>query len=149
MSRFGLLLVALLLVAGCSGRPTVLPNPDPALRKSSAEFAADAAKRFPYPADAERAGRARARAQVGYALDVLEIVNQSAEEWSDVTVWVNRSYVVHLPKMEPGKLKKLPFQMLFNDKGQYFPLDNRKAVIEQLELFQNGKLYEVPVQLAD
>jgi hypothetical protein len=90
-----------------------------------------------------------ARAQVGYALNVLEIVNQSKEDWNDVTVWVNRSYVIHLPRMEPQRLKRLPFQMIFNDQGQYFPLDNDKALIQQVELFQNGRLYDVPLQLAD
>jgi hypothetical protein len=150
MVRVLSLLVVGLMVVGCSsGRPTLIPNADPELRKSSAEFAAEAAKRFPYPADAEKGGRAMARAQVGYALDLLEVVNQSKEEWNDVTVWVNRSYNVHLKKMSPQQLKRLPFQMIYNDKGQYFPLDNRKSLIQQVELFQNGKLYEVPLQLAD
>lgn len=140
--------VAAVLV-GCSGRPTALPHPDPALRKSSAEFAADAAKRFPYPADAEQGGTAVGRAQVGYTLNVLEIVNLSSEPWTDVDVWVNRSYVVHVPKMEPNRLVRLPFQMIFNDKGQYFPLKNNKMLINRVELVQGGKVYEMPFQLAD
>jgi hypothetical protein len=32
-------------VVGCSGRPSLVPNSDPSLRRSSAHFAADAAKR--------------------------------------------------------------------------------------------------------
>ncbi|MCC6238831.1 MAG: hypothetical protein IT448_00810 [Phycisphaerales bacterium] len=143
-------LAALGLLIGCaSGRPTLIPNADADLRKSSAEFAADAAKRFPYPAAAQRGGQAMGRAQVGYALDVLEIVNQSKEDWNDVTVWINDSYVVHLSKMQPQKLKRIPFQMIYNDKGQYFPLDNRKVLMEKVELYQGGVLYDVPLQLAD
>src|ERR1051325_11680992 len=61
-----------LILTGCSGRPSLLPNPDPQLRHSSAEFAADAAKRFPYKTDLTSA-QTTARAQVGYMLNVLEI----------------------------------------------------------------------------
>src|SRR5690348_84769 len=112
--------VAMLILAvvaaslvGCSGRAELFPNSDVSLRKPSTAFAADAAKRFPYKLDAPRAGQAEARAQVGYQLDVLEIVNLSNEEWNDVEVWVNQQYVVSLKKMEPHVLKRLTFQMLF------------------------------------
>lgn len=137
-------------VAGCAGgRPSPLPNPDKSLRRSSAEFAADAAKRHPYKADAPRGGQAMARAQVGYVLDRLEVVNLSGEDWSDVEVWVNQAYVVHLPTMERGKLKVLNFQMIYNDKGNYLPTDSRKERINTVELHQGGTMYDVRVQLAD
>jgi hypothetical protein len=139
-----------LMVVGCSNRPTVLQNSDPALaKKSIAELSSDAVKRFPYPADAEKGGRAMARAQVGYWMNVIELVNQSKEDWNDVTVWVNRAYVINIPKMQPGRLVRLPFKMLYNDQGQHFPEDNKKVLVQQVELYQNGKLYEVPLQLAD
>ena len=148
MTALVLVVVAGAMV-GCSGRPTVIPNPDPGLRKSSAEFAADAAKRFPYPADAEQGGKAVGRAQVGYTMNVLEVVNLSNETWTDVDVWVNRSYVVHVPKMEPNRLKRLGFRMIFNDSGHHFPLKNSRVMVQRVELFQDGKLYELPLQLAD
>ena len=61
------LLVALLLVgcAGCAGRPSLIPNADKSLRRTSAQFAADAAKRHPYKSDAPRGGEAVGRAQIG------------------------------------------------------------------------------------
>lgn len=150
MTRTALTLIALTgLIVGCSNRPTLLPNPDPMLRKPSTEFAADAAKRFPYPADAEQAGTAVARAQVGYMLNRLEIVNLSEEEWRDVDVWVNRSYVVHVPRMEQKILKRLDFEMIFNDAGQHFPLKNDKVLVDRVEIFQDGKIYNVPIRLAD
>ncbi len=148
--RAALTLIALAgLIVGCHDRPTLLPNPDPLLRKSSTAFAADAAKRFPYPASAEQAGTAVARAQVGYMLNRLEIVNLSEEEWTDVDVWVNRAYVVHLPRMEPKVLKRLDFEMLFNDAGQHFPLKNDKVLVERVEIYQDGKIYNVPFAQAD
>lgn len=138
-----------LVAVGCSGRPQLFPSSDPALRKSSAEFAADAAKRFPFKADAPKGGPAMARAQVGYTLNKLEIANNSAEDWTDVEVWVNESYVIFLPTMQRGKLKSIPFQMLFNDQGKYFPLNNKEALVNKVDVYMGGKMYEVPKQMAD
>jgi hypothetical protein len=143
------LAVAMLPLFGCSGRPELFPNSDELLRKPSTVFAADAAKRFPYKIDAPRAGEAQARAQVGYALDVLEITNLSDEDWANVELWVNQEYVVSLPRMEQHKLKRLPFQMLFDDNGLSFPTDNKVMRITKLEMFRDGKMYDVKLQLAD
>src|SRR5262245_42887010 len=101
------------LLAGCAGRASILPNPDPELRKNSAQLAADAAKRFPYKADAPRGGQASGRAQVGYWADRLEVANLSDGDWTDVEVWVNQKYVCHAPKIEKGKLVVLFFPMIF------------------------------------
>jgi hypothetical protein len=144
-----ILLCGLMMLAGlgCSGRPSMLPNPDKELRRSSAEFAADAAKRHPYKADAPRGGEATARAQVGYVLDRLEVVNLSDEDWTDVEVWVNQAYVVHLPAMEKGKLKVMNFQMIFDEKGSYLPTSGVR--VNKVELLRDGKMYDVKLQLAD
>lgn len=138
-------------VMGCAGRTELLPNKDMSLRKTPAEFAADAAKRHPYPANAEHGGTARARVQVGYVLDRLELVNLSDSTWTDVEVWVNGQYVVFLPQIEPRVLKQIPFRALYNDQGHHFPLSsgdwlNRKPVmVEKVELHRDGKLYDVPI----
>jgi len=145
----GLGVAALFVVGGCAGRPALLPNPDPALDKPSTVFAADAVKRFPYKSDAPRGGEAVARAQVGYTLNRLDVVNLSDEDWSDVEVWVNQSHVVYVPLMKAHELKRLNFQMIYNDKGQYFPVDNSKELVRSVELYRDGKMYTVPVQLAD
>lgn len=134
---------------GCSGRPSLIRNSDPELRKSSAQFAADAATRFPYPADAPKGGEAVARAQVGYSMNKLEIVNLSTEEWKNVEVWVNSTYVVNIPTMQPNQLKSLPFQMIFNEKGEYFPLNNKEILVSKVEILRDGKLYDVRVGQAD
>ena len=151
MKRMGLGLgvTALFVVGGCAGRPALLPNPDPTLDKPSTVFAADAVKRFPYKSDAPRGGEAVARAQVGYTLNRIDIINLSDEDWSDVEVWVNQGYVVHVPLMKAHELKRLNFQMLYNDNGQYFPVDNSKVLVKSVELYRDGKMYTVPVQLAD
>jgi hypothetical protein len=140
-----------LLFVGCAGRPELLPNGDHALRKTSAEFAADAAKRFPYKSDAPRKGVAVARAQVGYSLNTLEVVNLDDTDWSDVELWVNQKYVVYIPRMPHNELKRLPFQMIYNEKGQSFPTDNGKPEtrVNKLEVFHDGAFQDVTVQLAD
>lgn len=139
----------LVLSLGCAGRPQLIPNSDPALRKTSAEFAADAAKRFPFKADAASGGEAVGRAQAGYSMNVLEIVNLSPEPWENVEVWVNQQYVVFIPKMRPNTLKKLPFQMIYDDKGNSFPTDNSKVLVKKVNVYMNGKMYDVRTQQAD
>jgi len=51
--------IALISLSGCVTRPPFLANADPALRKTSAQFSADAANRA-YEADAPRAVMRRA-----------------------------------------------------------------------------------------
>src|SRR5262249_607312 len=94
------------IAAGCAGRAEIFPNSEPALRKTAAELASDSAKRFPYKADAPRGGTAIGRAQVGYSVNVIEIENLGDADWDDVEIWVNKSYVVWLPKLKarPGKV---------------------------------------------
>lgn len=151
MIRWVLVGVIGLCVLGCAGRTELLPNPDMSLRKTPAEFAADAAKRHPYPGDAQRGGNARARVEVGYVLDRLDLVNLSDSVWTDVEVWVNGQYVVFLPRIEPRVLKQIPFRALYNDRGQHFPISNgewlnRKPVmVEKVELHRDGKLYDVTI----
>jgi hypothetical protein len=144
------LLILVGVIAGCSGRASVLPNPDPQLRKSSAQLAADAAKRSPYKVDAPRGGEATARAQVGYWADRLEVANLSDTDWENVEVWVNRKYVCHIPKMKAkGPVEVLFFQMLFDDAGNSFPTNNNNVRVENVEIFMDGKMWDVKTALAD
>lgn len=152
-SLFGLF-VMVGAVGGCAGRPQILPNPARELRKTSAQFAADAARRHPYKSDAPRGGTIAGRAQVGYALDVLELANLSDTDWEDVEVWVNKTYVVYVPKVMRSasgneRLIRFTFQMLFDDAGNSFPTDNRKTRIESVEIYKDGKMYDVTTKLAD
>jgi hypothetical protein len=143
-----LLLGSMGLFTGCAGRAEIFPNSDKDLRHTAAEFAADAAKRFPYKADAPRGGTAIGRAQVGYMVKKLEIENQGDADWDNVEIWVNKSYVVFLPKLKAreGKVTAIPFQALFNDQGHYFPLGN---LINTVDVYYGGKMYDVKLQLAD
>jgi len=149
--RFSLLIGSAALFAGCAGRAEIFPNSEPALRHTAAEFAADSAKRFPYKADAPRGGDADARAQVGYTVNKLEIENLGEDDWDDVEIWVNKSYVVYLPKMKahPGKVTAIPFQAIYNSDGHSFPTDNRKTLVNTVEVYHDGKMYDVKTQLAD
>ena len=104
MAAAALFVIALLLtlLGGCEGRVSLFPNSDPELRKTPPEFAADAAKRFPYKASAPMAGEAAGRVSVDYRLDVLQLTNISDEDWSNVELWINKQYVVFLPKVGKG-----------------------------------------------
>jgi hypothetical protein len=141
--------VVVAIMIGCAGRPSIIPNSDKSLRKTSAEFAADAAKRHPYKSDAPRGGEAVARATVGYTLNQLDVVNLSDEQWDDVEIWVNQKYVVHLPKMEPKKVKTINFQMMYDEKGKYFPINNNKVLVEKVEVLRDGKMYDIKTKMGD
>lgn len=143
-----LILTTLLLTVGCAGRPSLVPNREPALRKTSTQFAADAAKRHPYQADAPRAGEATARAEVDYMLNELVVANLSQEDWQDVELWLNQKYVVHVPKVNKGAQVNLPFQMIYDDAGNYVPT-NKLMKNPHLEARIDGKMYNIPVRLAD
>ena len=150
-ARYGSLVIVLsAAMVGCARRPSIIPNNDPALRKTSEWFAQDAAKRQPFPTTAPFAGALNARAEVDVMLDKLQIANFSDEELTNVDVWVNHAYVVHVPKIEanvqgkPGT-RTLDFQMMFNDKGQSFPTDNDTYPVNTVEIISNGKMYSVRV----
>lgn len=148
-------LISLACLAGCAGRPSLIPNSDPTLQKTATEFAADAAKRHPYKADAERGGQALARGEVDYVADKVRLVNLSDVEWTNVEVWINGSHVVFLQHMEPKTTKAVDFQMFYDEKGQWFPTSNgsffkREPIsITRIELYRDGKLYDVKVTSAE
>jgi hypothetical protein len=131
-------------ISGCStdGAPSLLPNPDASLRKSSAELAADAAKRE-YENQAPRAGSADARAQYELMQRRLDLVNLSKGDWSNVEVWVNQKYVLFIPRMQQGVDKKLDFEMFYDRDGHHFDTQNGKRPFQSLEICLDGKLYSV------
>lgn len=138
-------------LAGCAGRPSLFPNSDPNLQKTSAQFAADAAKRHPYKADAPRGGDALGTAEYDLTFAHVQILNYSEEDWDNVEVWVNHKYVCWVPKIEKGKqrVKTLPFQMLYDGEGNYFWTDHGKNPVQEVELYRNGKLYTIPAKMAE
>lgn len=150
-TAIAILLAGCGLVGGCADAPTLLPNSDPGLRRTNAQFAADSAKRHPYKADAPRGGEALASSQFDLNFNTLQILNYSDEDWKDVEVWVNKNYCVYVPLIEKGKVqvKTIPFQMLFDDSGNYFWTDNGKNPIRIVEIYRGGKMYTVPTKMAD
>ena len=140
-------------LAGCAGRPSLIPNSDPALRKTTEQFATDAARRHPFNAGLPSGGTAKGRAQVGYGRDVIELVNLDTQDWHDVELWANRKYVVMIPRIRAGapRVTTINFGMMFDDKGRYFPLDNRvpERMVRQLEIVRDGTIYSMPFAQAD
>ena len=154
MKKINLVLVAVLgtLLAGCADRPT-LTNSAKALHKLSTEFAADAALRHPFKAAAPSGGAAKAKADVDYMFQHVQLVNLSDEDWTNVEVWINRGFVVHVPKIEKGsgggKVKTLNFNMFYDGKGRAYQSNDLKTRITQIDLYRDGKVYSVPLSLAD
>jgi len=136
--------------AGCN-QPTLIPNTDPNLRRTSTQFAADAAKRHPYKADAPQGGEALANAQYDLTFSTISLLNYSTEDWTDVEVWVNRKYVCWLPLIEKGKVrvKTINFSMLYDADGNSFSTDGGKNPVQAVEILRSGKMYAVSTKLAD
>jgi hypothetical protein len=143
--------LSLLGIWGCTDRPTIFDNPDPNLRLSTSELRGDALARFPYKEEVPRAREIKARAQVAYPLNRVELVNFSEGDWGDVEVWVNRKYVCHVPKMQSRKLKEIHFPMLFDEKGNSFPMNSNKGkmLVKSVELLRDGKMYQLTVETTD
>jgi hypothetical protein len=138
-----------IFLAGCAGRPSLVPNSDPNLRRTSAQFAADAAKRHPYKNDAPRGGEAMGRAEYDLVFGTLQLLNYSDEDWNDIEVWVNHKYVCWLPKVEKGKqrVKTINFQMLYDEDGNYFWTNGGKTPVQEVEVYRNGKVYSIPTYM--
>ena len=144
------LVILLGVLSGCTGRVSLLPNSDKTLRRTPAQFASESAKRT-YRLDLPDGGTAEARAQVAYDNNFVQVLNLSDQDWSDIEVWVNHKYVVHVPRIEAGqkRVTTLNFMMLYDDQGNPFPSDNRKQLIDSLEIVKDGTKYNVPLALAD
>jgi hypothetical protein len=137
-------------LAGCTDKPSLFPNSDPTLRKTKAEFAADAKKRVPYPGAATEEANGVASVDVVY--DKIQLTNLSSEEWKNLEMWVNQAYVVRVPKVEAKGtgigIRTLDFQMIYNAKGEHLPTNNDKYPIKSVEIRRNGVMYKVPVKYA-
>jgi hypothetical protein len=143
------LALVLLPAGGCANRPTLFANPDPNLRKTRDELAADASTRFPFKEHLPQAKEVKARAEAAYLLNRLEVVNFTGQDWTNVEVWVNRQYVCFVPVMEDRKLKEIHFPMLYDGAGRHFPMDNRQVRVEKVEILRDGTLYEIVCKPAD
>src|SRR4051812_33800317 len=143
--------LALSSMSGCMDRPTIFNNPDPNLRLSASELRGDAISRFPYKPQAPKARDINVRAQVAYALNRMELVNFSGNDWDDVEVWVNQKYVCHVPKMQNRQLKEIHFPMLFDEKGNSFPMNSNqgKMLVRSVEILHDGRMYQVTVEAAE
>lgn len=135
-------------VLGCDNTPGIMPQSDPALRGAPTKFA-QAASGLSYPESARTTEELTARAQVGHALNVVQVANLSRQDWTDVQVWVNQQYVISVPSIPAGTLRTLSFHLLFDPQGKPFPIDNRSVQVNKVEVLLGGQLYNVRLQLAD
>jgi hypothetical protein len=83
----------------------------------------------------------------------VEVVNLSDEDWDDAEIWINRQYVVYVPKIEKNgpKVTTLNFWMFYDEKGNAFHTSDNSSAnqITQLEMYRAGKMYTLKMQLAD
>ncbi|HEX8911429.1 MAG TPA: hypothetical protein VF796_03645 [Humisphaera sp.] len=147
LAIFAIALVLLIVATGCQDQTSLIPNSDPALRKTKTEFAKDALQRHPYHADAPKAGKAAGAATVNYEMDRLQVANLSEADWTNVELWVNGKYVVFLPKV-PGKAetaKTIDFSMLYDELGRPFPAEtgSPERQVKKVEVYRDGRMYEL------
>lgn len=152
----GLLGITLLLLAGlvgCQDAVSLVPNSDPSLRKTKTEFAKDAMTRHPYHAEAPQGGPLNGRAVYDYESNTLQVANFTAEDWRNVELWVNGQWVVFLPRVEGMAVtaKTINFEMLYDRLGRSFPTENQspEALVKRVEVYRDGKLYELATVPAD
>ena len=88
---------------------------------------------------------------VDYTFKTVELYNYSDEDWQNIQLWINKNYVVAVPKIAKGKDRTtlLNFQMFFDDTGNYFVTNYGKKRIDTLEMYRDGKMYTVKLGLAD
>lgn len=144
--------ISLSSTVGCARRPSLIPNSDPALRKTSAEFSSDAANRHPYKLDASRAGTATGSAIVDYQLNTVQVVNLSEQEWRDIEIWVNQKYVCYVPRIESGRgVRTLNFEMFFDGRGNHLPIrwETSQPQVQKVDLLRDGMMYDLPIRLAE
>lgn len=144
----GFLAMAISLAAGCTGdgRPTILPNSDPALRKTSTELAADSAKRS-YEYNAPKEPQQIARAQYNIMDRCFDVANLSDSDWQNVEVWVNQKYVVYVPAFTKYSGERLNFELFYDQDGHHFATDHGANPVQCLQIYRDGKMYDVVATL--
>jgi hypothetical protein len=135
-------------LTGCvsDGTPELIPNRDPNLDKTSAELAADAAKRH-YEADAPKGDAGEARAQYELMTKQLDLVNLSKADWADVEIWINHEYVLFVPQMKQAEDKTLDFTLFYDQDGHHFETKKGANPFKTLEIYKDGKMYEVTADM--
>jgi hypothetical protein len=142
------LAAAAMLAMGCEGTVSLIPNPDPALRKAPAVFSADAAKRQ-YEADAPKIPDSDFRADYALMIKQVDLANISARDYANVEVWINGQYVVFCPSFGKKTDKTLNFTMFFDRDGHHFDTGGGQHPIKSLEVFRDGTMYGVTHHVAD
>ena len=130
----------ILPVAGCTGdgSPTLIPNADPALRRTSTELAADSAKRS-YPANAPKEQKAIARADYNLMDRKFDLANTSDSDWKNVEVWINQEYVLSVPIFTRNSAETLNFELYLKviESGPYTSfIFMKSADIEPVRVIQ-------------
>jgi len=138
--------LAAILLAGCEG--SLIPNNDPALRKTQVSFKADATKRQ-YEADAPKSFATDFRADYALSYRQVEIANISSEDRTNVEVWINQKYVVFLDNFDAKSGKSLPFHLFYDAQGNRFDTDWGKNAIQSIDIYRDGTMYSVTNHVAD
>ncbi len=88
-----------------------------------------------------------------YGIHRLTIVNSSTEDWNNIEIWVTKAgkkYVVSLPKIlgNAALTEQVNFQSIFDEHGSFVPYTSDMP-IDSVEMFKDGKMYTLHLQLAD
>ena len=53
------------------------------------------------------------------------------------------------PNWPSRRMEQINFQMLYDRDGGSFPVENKNTRVDKLEVFRDGKMYNLPKKLAD
>ncbi|MGF1634737.1 MAG: hypothetical protein ACFCVE_12870 [Phycisphaerae bacterium] len=141
---------ALLLSAGLLGcEPTLQPYSRAEYRKTPEDLRLQAMPLHPYPASLPEVSPSYVGGQYGLSVNRLELLQDSGEDWKDLQVWVNETYVAPLGDMPDGKLVQVPFRVMYDAQGKEMPWFRTDVVPEKVEIVREGQRVQVPVRQAD
>jgi hypothetical protein len=139
------MLGGMLAATGCVEKPGSWPGIDPALGRPVDVIKADARGRG-YPQEAPRVRNMPSRAVVGYHLKQIDVANFSDADWNSVEVWVNQKYVAYLTTIRAGSLRTIRWDRMFDTEGNTPPRESHDFIINSIEVYFGGKLYDVTVR---
>jgi hypothetical protein len=139
MIKQTLALVAILTMAGCANESTTPVSQSQAANsqwasqgQTQAELAAYAGAHR-YPSSAQAKDDLRAAAIVNSDQGFLKIYNFGTQPIRDADVWVNQTFVKHIPAIAPGSSAVIQWSNLYNGLGQQFSAQGEHVNLVQIE----------------
>lgn len=77
----------------------------------------------------------------------FDVANLSDSDWQNVEVWVNQKYVVDVPDFNKFSGERLNFELFYDQDGHHFETDRGANPVRSLQIYHDGKMYDVVATL--